>query len=338
MTGESAAVELRGVSKQYGRVSTGHLALDTIDLTVEAGSVFGMIGPNGAGKTTTMRLLLDIIRPTAGSIRVLGSDPMSGGAELRRRVGYLPGELRLEGRVTGRSLLQHYARISGPVSPGAIDALAERLGVQLDRPVRMLSKGNKQKLGLVQAFMHHPPLLVLDEPTSGLDPLVQREFLAMVREAREAGQTIFLSSHVLSEIQQVADAVAIVRSGRIVTVSSVEGLRETAVRRVRAGFADTTPGAVGEMLAGIRNLSDLVVTSASGITVPAGGAAAGSTVGSGVTEVREVTEVTEVTATVSGDIDPFVKAIARFAIVDLAIEEPDLEESVLKLYGAAGER
>ncbi|MCU1481711.1 MAG: transporter ATP-binding protein [Subtercola sp.] len=306
---QSAAVELSGVSKQYGNAT----ALDGIDLTVEAGSVFGMIGPNGAGKTTTMRLLLDIIRPTAGSIRVLGIDPMNGGAELRRRIGYLPGELRLEGRVTGRSLLEHYARISGPVGPGAIDALAERLGVQLDRAVRTLSKGNKQKLGLVQAFMHRPPLLVLDEPTSGLDPLVQREFLAMVREAREAGQTVFLSSHVLSEIQQVADAVAIVRSGRIVTVSSVEGLRETAVRRVRVGFADTTPEAVGARLAGIRNLSDLAVT--------------GTATGTG----------TEVRATVSGDIDPFVKAIASFAIVDLAIEEPDLEESVLKLYGVGGE-
>ncbi|GGF15558.1 ABC transporter ATP-binding protein [Subtercola lobariae] len=312
MTTGSTAIELAGVSKWYGRLPSGHSALDSIDLSVEAGSVFGMIGPNGAGKTTTMRLLLDIIRPSAGSIRVLGSEPKSGGPELRRRIGYLPGELRLEGRVTGRSLLQHYARISGPVAPGAIDGLAERLGVELDRPVRTLSKGNKQKLGLVQAFMHRPPLLVLDEPTSGLDPLVQREFLAMVREARDAGQTVFLSSHILSEIQQVADSVAILRAGRIVTVSSVEGLRQSAVRRVRAGFADATPGAVEVALAGIPNLSDLVVK--------VSGRAAGG--------------VTDITATVGGDIDAFVKAIAAFTIVDLAIEEPDLEESVLKMYGA----
>ncbi len=190
----TVAIHTRALHKRYG----SHTALHGLDLTVQSGSVFGLIGPNGAGKTTTLRTLLDIIRPTSGDITVLGASPRAGGAALRRRIGYVPGELRLEGRVKGRALLRHLAEISGPVAPGTIEQLAERLGLDLARPVRTLSKGNKQKLGLVQAFMHRPDLLVLDEPTSGLDPLVQREFLAMVREARDAGQTVLLSSHMLS--------------------------------------------------------------------------------------------------------------------------------------------
>jgi ABC-2 type transport system ATP-binding protein len=303
MTTQQPAIEARALTKRYGR----RTALDGLDLSVAAGTVFGVIGPNGAGKTTTMRLLLDLIRPSSGAASVLGSDPRTGGPALRQRIGYLPGELKLEGRITGRALLASYARISGPIASGRIDALADRLGLELDRQVRTLSKGNKQKLGLVQAFMHTPPLLVLDEPTSGLDPLVQQEFLAMVREARDGGQTVFLSSHVLSEIQQAADDVAILRQGRIITVSSVDKLRQTAVRSVRAGFSGVTAAELTSALSRIPNLTDVAATDSVGPT--------------------------ELTATVSGDIDAFVKAIARFTIADLAVEEPDLEASVLKLYG-----
>jgi ABC-2 type transport system ATP-binding protein len=301
------ALETRALTKRYGR----RAALHGIDLSVETGSVFGVIGPNGAGKTTTMRLLLDIIRPTAGTARVLGEDPRSGGAALRRRIGFLPGELRLEGRVTGKALLAHYARISGPVAPGAVDRLAQRLDLDLSRQVRKLSKGNKQKLGIVQAFMHEPALLVLDEPTSGLDPLVQQEFLAMVREARDNGQTVFLSSHVLSEIQQAADTVAILRAGRIVTVSDVATLRATALRRVSVTIADATAPALRTALARDPHLAELTIGDGESLTV------------SGVVE---------------GDIDSFVKAIAGFRVTDLRVEEPDLEESVIGLYAReAGE-
>jgi ABC-2 type transport system ATP-binding protein len=297
----TAALETHALTKRYGR----RLALDAIDLSVEPGTVFGVIGPNGAGKTTTMRLLLDIIRPTSGSARVLGHDPRQGGVELRRRIGFLPGELRLEGRVTGRALLKHYAEISGPVAPGVVDRLAERLDLDLSRQVRKLSKGNKQKLGVVQAFMHQPDLLVLDEPTSGLDPLVQQEFLTMVREAKNNGQTVFLSSHVLSEIQQAADSVAILRAGRVVTVSDVDTLRATALRRVNATIADATATAVRTAFARDPHLAELTITAGDSLTVA---------------------------GTLEGDIDPFVKAIAAFTVVDLRVEEPDLEESVLGLY------
>jgi ABC-2 type transport system ATP-binding protein len=295
------ALETHALTKRYGR----RLALDAIDLSVEPGTVFGVIGPNGAGKTTTMRLLLDIIRPTSGSALVLGHDPRQGGVELRRRIGFLPGELRLEGRVTGRALLKHYAEISGPVAPGVVDSLAQRLDLDLSRQVRKLSKGNKQKLGVVQAFMHQPDLLVLDEPTSGLDPLVQQEFLTMVREAKNNGQTVFLSSHVLSEIQQAADSVAILRAGRIVTVSDVDSLRATAMRRVNATIADATADAVRTAFARDPHLAELTITAGDSLTIA---------------------------GTLEGDIDPFVKAIAAFTVVDLRVEEPDLEESVLGLY------
>jgi len=273
--------------------------------------VFGVIGPNGAGKTTTMRCLLDIIRPTSGEVRVLGKDPREGGPELRRRVGYLPGELFLEGRVTGRKLLAHYQAISGPVAPGRIDALAERLGLDLDRHTRKLSKGNKQKLGLVQAFMHDPELLVLDEPTSGLDPLVQQEFHAMVREAQHKGQTIFLSSHVLSEVQQTADTVAILRDGRIIAVESVSGLREGAVRHLRL--------------------------TANGITAHDAGALLGAVPGVGRVELLESGSTVTVTATLEGDIGPLVRALGTLELKDLVLEEPDLEQSVLTMYASPQE-
>ena len=304
MDSSRPVIEAEALRKRFGRVT----ALDGVDLSVAAGTVFGLIGPNGAGKTTLMRILLDVVRPSSGTVTVLGSAPRAGGAELRRRVGYLPGELRLESRVTGMALLSYYAEISGGVAPTSIGRLAERLGLDLSRQVRTLSKGNKQKLGLIQAFMHHPPLLVLDEPTGGLDPLVQQVFLELVREARDRGQTVFLSSHVLSEIQQAADAVAILRAGRVVSVSSVDDLRRTAIRRVSAEFTGVTAEEVSVALAGRTTLSNLVVSPS---------------------DAR-----TRLTATLTGDIDGFVKAIASFTVAELSIEEPDLEEHVLGIYGA----
>ncbi len=295
------ALETHALTKRYGR----RMALHGIDLAVEAGTIFGVIGPNGAGKTTTMRLMLDIIRPTSGRAIVLGQDPRSGGSALRRRIGFLPGDLRLEGRVTGRALLRHYEQISGPVAPGVVNRLAERLDLDLSVHVRKLSKGNKQKLGVVQAFMHEPDLLVLDEPTSGLDPLVQQEFLAMVREAKNNGQTVFLSSHVLSEIQQVADTVAILRAGELVRVSDVDSLRATALRRVNATFADATAAAVRTALARHPHLAALEVSDG---------------------------ETIAVTGTLEGAVDEFVKTLAGFTVTHLTVTEPDLEESVIGLY------
>lgn len=214
----------------------------------------------------------------------------------------------MEGRIRGRSLLQHYAEISGPVAPGVIGDLADRLGLDLNRHVRTLSKGNKQKLGLVQAFMHRPELLVLDEPTGGLDPLVQRSFLEMVSEARSEGQTVLLSSHMLSEIQQAADHVAVLSGGRIVAEGAVASLRLAHIRRIRVSLDEADSDAIRNEVLTIPGVRDLSVT------------------GNGMTRL---------TATVDGEIDPLVKLFARYRVADLVVEEPDLEESVLRLYGEA---
>ncbi|MFW0773300.1 ABC transporter ATP-binding protein [Paenarthrobacter nitroguajacolicus] len=302
------AIVVEGLRKKFGAREVLH----GLDFAVEPGTVFGVIGPNGAGKTTTMRCLLDIIRPGAGSISVLGQNPRQAGTALRRRIGYLPGELHLDNRTTGRRMLDHFATISGPVEPKYVNELAERLNLDLDRQTRKLSKGNKQKLGLLQAFMHKPELLVLDEPTSGLDPLVQQVFHAMVREAVDHGATVFLSSHVLSEVQQAADAVAILRDGEIVTVSTVEALRTAAVRQVRFTSTGTEPDDVGALLGRVPGVANVVVRE-----LKPDGHAAGTV---------------EATATLSGHIQPLVQELATLHLTDLVLEEPDLEEAVLTLY------
>ena len=298
----SPAIVAVDLVKKFGST----VALDAVSFTVPRGSVFGVIGPNGAGKTTIMRALLDLIRLTSGHATLLGTDSRNAGPELRRRIGFLPGELILEGRITGRRLLRHYANISGPVPAGRVDELADRLGLDLDRTVRTLSKGNKQKLGIVQAFMHQPDLLVLDEPTSGLDPLMQQVFLGLVDEAREAGQTVFLSSHVISEIQQAADQVAILRDGRIITVAGVEALRDTAIRHLRMSATGITATELYDRLSPLAGLGEL--------------------------DCRPATAGAEATAILTGAISPFVQAISPLRLTDLVVEEPDLEESVLRLY------
>ena len=301
----SAAVQTHKLTKRYGSVT----AVQSLDLTVESGTVCGLIGPNGSGKTTTLRMLLDIIRPTSGSAVVLGNSPRSGGPELRRRIGYVPGDLRLADRIHGHALVQHFADISAPVPKARITSLAERLAVDLSRPVRTLSKGNRQKLGLILAFMHEPELLILDEPTSGLDPLVQREFLAMVREARDEGRTILLSSHVLSEIQQAADMVAVLSQGRIAAEGDVASLRISRIRRIQASVAGADPARLqGELeRAGFRG----------SVTAQAG--------------------TVHLNGTLEGAVDPFLKVLAAYPVADLIAEEPDLEESVLDLYSAPHE-
>ena len=290
-----AAIRTEGLVKRYGR----NRGLDGLDLEVQQGEVYGFLGPNGAGKTTTIRLLLDLLRPTSGRATVLGLDPRRDGVALRRRVGYLAGDFVVDGRQTGQQLLTYLGNLRGGVPPARINGLADRLGLDLGRKIRTLSKGNRQKLGVVQAFMHAPQLLILDEPTSGLDPFLQQEFAAMVGEARDAGQTIFMSSHVLGEVQQVADRVGIIRAGRLVTVERVETLRERAVRKVELHFDHPVPAAEFVALAGV---SDLHID---GVVVR---------------------------CRLAGRADQLVKAAARHPVVDLRWEEPDLEELFFAAY------
>jgi ABC-2 type transport system ATP-binding protein len=243
----SAAIETVGLTKSFGAT----VAVDELDLVVEPGQVFGFLGPNGAGKTTTIRLLLDLHRPSSGSACVFGLDSRRDSVEIHARCGYLPGELVLYPRMSGRQLLDWFASARGGVDRGLRDQLVERFDVTLDRPVHELSKGNRQKLGLVLAFMHRPELLVLDEPTSGLDPLMQDEFRGLLRETTLEGRTVLLSSHELDEVQRVADRVAIIREGRLVVTDTVEALRERAPQTIELRFNKPVATTVFESLDGV---------------------------------------------------------------------------------------
>lgn len=204
------ALDLRAVTRTFGPI----VAVDDLTLSVDRGEVVGFIGPNGAGKTTTIRMILDYVRPTSGTITVLGLDARADAVEVHRRLGHLPGELTVPGRMTAEGLIRWFADLRD-IGPTSGFALAERLGLDIGRPMRDLSAGNRQKVGLVQAFMHEPELLLLDEPTKGLDPVMQREFRAIVGEARARGATLFISSHVLSEIDAICDRVAMIVEGRL---------------------------------------------------------------------------------------------------------------------------
>ena len=295
----SAVVRAQGLTKLYGR-ERGVVGLD---FEIEAGEVFGFLGPNGAGKTTTIRLLLDLIRPTSGRVELFGVEPKRS-PSLRRRLGYLPGDLRLYERLTARELFTYFARLRGLGDLGTAPVLSERLDLELDRPLGALSKGNRQKVGLVQAFMHRPELLILDEPTSGLDPLVQQTFYELVAETRVEGATVFLSSHVLPEVQHVADRVALVREGTLVVVAGVEELRARARARVSVTFAGPPPEGAFAGIAGVEELGRQNHT---------------------------------VHFVLSGEADGLVKALALHHVVAIDSREADLEDVFLSLYRRDGE-
>jgi beta-exotoxin I transport system ATP-binding protein len=224
------------VSKRFGPVQ----AVSQLNLHVEAGTVIGFLGPNGAGKTTTMRMLTGALRPTSGTASVLGG-VLGRDTRLRARVGYLPGDLRIDPAMTGTELFAWYGRLRGGINNARVDDLVARLGLDPSRPFGTLSKGNRQKVGIVQAFQHDPDVLILDEPTTGLDPLVQREFLGLVRQAADRGAAVLLSSHVLPEVERIADRIAIIRAGQLVMESTVDDLLDHARRRLELRFADPVP-------------------------------------------------------------------------------------------------
>ncbi len=288
-------VRAEGLVKDYGQ----HRALDGLELEVSRGEIFGFLGPNGAGKSTTIRILLDQLRPTAGRAEVFGTAPREGGPRQRARIGYLPGELALSGRDTAGALLDHLARLRGGAGTTRIPELAERFNLDLDRPIRGLSKGNKQKVGVIQALMHDPELLILDEPTSGLDPLLQHEFLTMVREARDSGATVFMSSHVLSEVEEIAGRVAIVREGRIVDLDDVATLRHHAGQEVELTFAEPVPA---EAFDGLPGVSDVEVDDGS------------------------------VRCLLRGEPDALLKAAARYHVTRWSAQDRELEDLFLDHY------
>jgi ABC-2 type transport system ATP-binding protein len=294
--GGAPPVRVEALTKDYGR----RRALDAVSLTVEPGEVFGYLGPNGAGKTTTLRVLLGFLRPTAGTAQLFGVDSWSGSRAVHRHVGYVAGDVALYERMTAGDLLRYLGHLRGDVDSAYVQTLAERLDLELDRPVRALSKGNRQKVAIVQALMGRPRLLVLDEPTSGLDPLVQQQLHEMLREHAAGGGSVLLSSHVLSEVQRTADRVGMLRGGRLVAVERLDDLRKKSLHHVEVHF--TAPVDVAEFrLDGVRNV--------------------------------EVSGDALRCASTQKSLDALLHVITRHEVVDLSCEEASLEDTFLAYYG-----
>ena len=299
---EQVVLMTEELRKSYGPVQ----ALRGVDLEVRRGEIFGFLGPNGAGKTTTIRCLLDLIRPDGGTIRVLGIDPQADPVAVQARSGYLPGELRLYDNLTARRQLRFLSDMRG----GNADwdfarELVQQLDLAMDRPIKNLSKGNKQKIGVVQALMHRPELLLLDEPTAGLDPLMQREVLGLIEQARADGATVFFSSHVMSEVQTIADRVAMIRQGEIVEVADTRSLIDRAMREVTVTFKEAvSPEALAK--------------------VP------------GVTLLSRNDGGMRVILQVKGDMEALIGALDGMPVRELETSKPSLEEVFLRYYEEPG--
>jgi ABC-2 type transport system ATP-binding protein len=291
-----AVIQTDKLTKRYGSAR----GVEDVSLSVLRGEVFGFLGPNGAGKTTTIRTLLDLLHPTSGQARLFGLDSRRDSLAIRARLGNLPGEFAFEPRRTGREILAFLAALGGLRSLGRASELAERFSADLDRPVGHLSRGNRQKIGLIQALFHAPELLILDEPTGGLDPLMQEEFHKIVAEERERGTTVFLSSHDLDEVERLCDRVAIIRDGRLIAVEHVDDLTRRRYRHVTVEFADAVDVSELRALPGVRDL--------------------------------EVDGRRARFGVAAGALDAVIKALARHEIVDLELAHPSLEEIFMTYY------
>src|SRR5712691_2382301 len=294
MTMQEPVIVIDNFHKAYGKVQ----AVKGISLRVETGEIFGFLGPNGAGKTTTIRCMLDVIRPTSGTLRVLGLDAQRNKMELHQRIGYLPGDVRLPGQMTGKQIINYFSRLQGR-QPVLLGDLLARFDVEIKRPLKSYSKGMRQKIGIVLAFMCDPEVLILDEPTSGLDPLLQRTFNEFLLQEQARGKTIFMSSHIMSDVEKVCQRVAVIRQGEIVTIEEVEKLRQKAGQRMTVEFGDPVSA----------------------------------------DELAQMPGVSMVTShnrsyhfNVSGSMDTLIKALSRHEVLRLQAEEAPLEEVFLKFY------
>ena len=289
------AIETRQLTKTYGK-SRGIVDLD---LDVQRGEIYGFVGPNGAGKTTTVRLLLNLIRPTSGSANILGMDMERESKAIRARTGFLPGELRMYENLTGQELLRYFGSVRGVSDTTYVYELADRLSAALDRRIGTLSRGNKQKLGVLQALMHRPDLVLFDEATSGLDPLMQQELYAILDEYRQQGGTVFFSSHYLDEVERICDRVGVIRDGRLVLSDTLESLQEKHVRRLRLVFAEPPPA---DFLTGLDGVQ------------------------------KESQEGNTVLALVQSNLAGALKEAARHTVVDIEYQERRLEDIFLQYY------
>ena len=296
----TVAIESRGLSKDYG----GGRGLFDLELQVQEGEVLGYLGPNGAGKTTTIRLLMGLIHPSAGWARIFGLDCQRQAVEVKRQVGYIAGDLPQFGGLRGSEIVAYMAGLRGGVDERVVARICRRFSLDLGQRFREYSRGNKQKLAIVLGFMHEPRLLILDEPTGGLDPLNQQEFYDMCRETRDRGATVFLSSHILSEVERISDRVGIIRDGRLVRTAKLEDLHEIRFHQVEIEFGDTVP------LDAIRGAAGVDRVEADG---------------------------RRVRCAVRGSFEPLMRALAGVPIVNFVSHEPNLEEVFLTFYRGGGQ-
>ncbi len=293
---QDVVIHIEHLTKHYGKV----VALNDLNLDVYRGEIFGYLGPNGAGKTTTIRILLDLIRPTAGRATIFGLDVHRDSVRLHQRLGNLPGELALWEHLTGWELVRYLGGLRGGVDERYVGELAERLDLDMTRKVKTYSSGMKRKLGLIQALMHRPDLLILDEPTNGLDPLVQQTFYKLMDEVRDEGRTVFMSSHNLPEVEHICDRVGILRQGHLKAVERIGDLKKVRFRWMTLRTDDHVDPAAFEALEGVSDV----------------------TTHNGTVRFK-----------VSGELDPVIKTAARYHVVDMSYEEPSLEEIFLTYYG-----
>jgi len=293
----AAIIEIDRLSKSYG----GKRGIVDVSLSVPEGEVFGFLGPNGAGKTTTIRSLMALIRPDSGTARIAGLDCWNQSVEIKRLVGYIPGEPSLDPNLTGGQILEYFANLRGGVDRAYLKKLIERFDLDTSRRFRQYSTGNKRKVVLIQAFMHRPRVLILDEPTSGLDPLNQQQFDAMVKEAGVEGRTVFLSSHVLSEVEKTCSRVAIIREGRIVRIGGVAELKEIKRYEITISFGQAVPAESFKTV-------------------------------DGVAEVEQLNNGHAVRITMQGPDDAVIKAAEKYQVVSFTSYEPSLEEIFLRYY------
>jgi ABC-2 type transport system ATP-binding protein len=298
----AAIIEVEGLTKSYG----GKRGIAGVTFQVEEGEVFGFLGPNGAGKTTTIRLLMALLRADAGAARIAGKDCWQDSVEIKRLIGYVPGEPALDPNLTGGQILEYFAHLRGGVDEAYLEQLIKRLDLDTNRKFRQYSTGNKRKVVLIQAFMHKPRVLILDEPTSGLDPLNQQEFDGMVGEAKREGRTVFLSSHVLSEVEKTCDRVGIIRDGRLVKIGGVHELTDIKRFEITISFAHPVP---------VDTFAKL----------------------DGVTKVEALDNGSAVRIAIQGAADAVIKAAAQFPVVSLTSYEPSLEDIFLRYYERDGQ-
>lgn len=289
-------IELKNVTKMYGNVR----GVENVTLTVEKGSVFGFLGPNGAGKSTTINMLVDMLRPTSGEISIFGLDSVRDSVEIRKRIGFLAGDIALDRGLTGWQQLEYFGNLRGSFDRTYIGKLAKRLDCNLNRKFGTLSRGNKQKVGLIAALMHKPDLLILDEPTSGLDPLMQQAFNDLIGEFKKEGKTAFISSHILSEVQEICDQVAFIKDGHVVAESSISELSAGLPKEVIIRSGDK------KLMAALKKLKGFTSSEAGSDGI---------------------------SGTFTGDTNELIALLSKHKIDDLHMHEADLEAAFMKFYG-----